>query len=392
MKHTRFFRIFSLVACFLLVATSVFAQPGVNRGGNFPDLSYSVSPSRGLQADITKQMMAMPEFKEFFDALTAKIDAEYVKASSQSTFPAPIADYILDKVRDAKGRTDISSKDVIELFYSEIELVQLEAFVEKLYEEKLASQGTPEPIVLGNNARLTVVTKFSPAELDGIIEFLPPFVTLDLIKAEVNNFLVSFGMMGQPEIKLFIGGQKLEGRSDYATVISLNRELVEQKLAVMQNERFRQFLFGDNAPFQSLRVSRGFFEVGQAEIEKKIADGIANSGDRDMLRILEQVNSFMLTTRDIDGKTATQIRLALTNEDTAEGLLDMANGGKAFLRFMAGSANVDADAKKLLNFVLNTEIVRNGSSLTATINWSNAEFVQLLNDGLKKGVVELNKR
>jgi len=159
----------------------------------------------------------------------------------------------------------------------------------------------------------------------------------------------------------------------------------------MQNERFRGFIFGDSAPVKSLRFGQGIFEIARAEIQKKIADGHANSGETDVLRIIEQINSFSVVTRDTDGKTTTQLRLALANEDIANDLKDMANGGKAMLRFMAGSAYVDADAKKLIDFVLNTEIVRDGTNLTATINWSNESFLQILKDGFKKGVSEINK-
>ena len=391
MKLSRFFRNFTLTACLMLAATTLFAQPPGNRGGNFPDVSYSVSPSRGVQCDLAKQILALPEFKDFANALTAKIDAEYDKVSEQPGFPAPVADYFLDKVRDAKGRNDISSKDVLELFYSEIELVQIEAFAKAAYEAGASVPRDMVPLVIGKNARLTVVTKFAPAELSGILDFIPPFVAFEMFKAVESDFLVSFGIPGQDDLKIFVGGQKLEGRSDYVTVISLNRELVEQKLTMMQNERFRQFIFGENAAVKSLRVGKGVFDILLAETQKKIDAGIANPGDKDFVRILEQVNSFSLVTRDIDGKTSTVIRLALTNEDTAENLKDLANGGKAMLRFLAASDSVDADAKKLIGFVLDTEIVRDGTALTATVNWSNAEFVRLLKDGFKKGVAELNK-
>jgi len=390
----RFFRIASLVSCFLLAAATVFAQPGQfggNRDGNFPDISYSVSPVRGVQTDLVKQVVAMPEFKEFFDAFTAKIDGEYVKVSNQPGFPAPVVDYFLDKIRDAKGRTDISSQDAVELFCSEIELIQLEAFAKKAFDDGAIQPGQNNPEV-AKYLRLTVVTKFRPAELSGILDFVPPFVPFEMYKTSENDFLVSFGAPDNSGIKLFVGGQKLGGRDSYVTVIGLNRELVEQKLTMMQNERFRAFMFGDNAPVGSLRVSRGVFDALKAEVQKKIADGTANPGDKDALRIIEQVNAFSVSTRDLDGKTNTVIRLALTNEDTAEGLKAMADGGKAMLRFMAGSENVDADARKLINFVLNTEIVRDGTNLTATINWSSDDFLQLVKDGLKKGTAEIKNR
>ncbi|MCL2119881.1 MAG: hypothetical protein FWH27_15800 [Planctomycetaceae bacterium] len=391
MKHTRFSRIFSLVACFLLAATTVFAQPGGNQPrGDFPDISYSAALARSVQSDCMEKILAMPEFQEFFNALTARIDAEYVKVSNQSAFPAPVADYFLDKVRDAKGKTEISSKDVIELLFTEFELVQLEAFAKKAYDAGAVKPGQNNPDV-GKYVRLTVVTKFPPAELGGIVDFIPPFITMDMIKAMESDFLVSFSVPGQTDVKLFVGGQRLEGRSDYVTVLSLSREMVEQKLTQMQNERFRQFLFSDNAPFETIRLGKGVFDVLLAETQKKIDAGTANPGDNDFIRILEQVNSFSMITRDIDGKTGTVIRLALTNEDAAEGLKDLANGGKAFLRFMAGSATVDADAKKLINFVLDTEIVRDGTNLTATINWSNEAFLDMLKDGFKKGIAEINK-
>jgi len=391
MKPTRFFRFSCLVSCILLAATTLFAQPRGVPAGNFPDFFYTVSPSRSLESDLVRQILAMPEFAEFFDAVTAKIDAEFDKASRQPAFPVNVTDYFLDKVRDAKGRRNISSKDVIELFFSEIELIQVEVFAGEALEASASVPSDMVPIVIGRNARLTFVTKFSPAELAGILDFIPPFITMEMFKAEESDFLVSFGVLGQPEMKLFIGGQKLRGRDDYVMVVSLDRERIEQKLSPRQSGLITSFLIGENAAIKSLRISRGFVEVLQAGVQKKIADGTANSGDRDFLRVLEQVNSFGVVTRDIDAQTTTRMTLTLTNEDTAEGLLAIALGGKAALRLLASSESVDADAKKLIDFVLNTEIVRVNNRLSASINWSSPEFVRLLQDGFKKATAEIKK-
>ncbi len=392
MKRTRFFRIFSLVSCFLLAATSVFAQQGGGRDGNFPDISYTVSPTRSMQTDLVKQMTAMPEFGEFYDALTARIDEEYVKASNKHDFPAPVADYLLDKVREAKGKTKISSKDVIELFFSEFELIQVEVFAKKAYDAGIFDGERNSEI--REYVRLTIVTKFSPAELSGLLDLIKPMVAVDMIKSEENDFLVGFSDPNKKEDeKVFLGGRKLENRDDYAVVISFSRDLVERKLDMMQSDRARRFLLADDAPVKSLRIGKGVFEVIKADIQKKIDSGEAKSGNnKDAVRIVEQIDNFSAVTRDMDGKTCTQLRLALTGDQVASDLKDMADGGKAMLRFMAGSDNVDADAKKLIDLLLNTEIVRDGATLTATINWSSDEFLKIVKDGLVKATAEINKK
>ena len=390
MKH-RFSRIFSFVTGLLLVATTVFAQPGGNQQReNFPDISYSAALSRSVECDCMKQILAMPEFQEFFNVATAKIDSEAAKMRYQLFMFLPVIDQVLDKVRDAKGKKDISSKDVIELVFTEFELVQFEAFIKKAYDEGAIKPGQGNPDVI-KYLRLTAVTKFCPAELAGVLDFFKQFLTVT-IDGDEDDFFVSIKDPSKADTTLFIGGQKLKGRSDYAVVIGFNRDLIEQKLTLMQNERFRGFLLGgDNAPIETIRIGRGVFDVLQADIQRKIVTGTANPGDKDFLGIVEQVNSFSMITRDAAGKTGTVIRLALTNEDTAEGLKEMANGGKAMLRFVAASATMDADTKKLINFLLDTEIVRDGTTLSATINWSNEAFLQLLKDGFKKGVTEIKK-
>jgi len=389
---TRFFRILSLASCFLLAAATVFAQPGGNfpNSSNFPDISYSVSPTRCVESDLMKQVIAMPEFAEFFDALTAKVDEEFVKVNNQLFMFAPVIEQVLDKVRAAKGKKEISSKDVIELFFSEVEQVRFSVYLKKAYDDGAIKPGQDNPELI-KYLQLALVTKFSPAELSGVVDFFKIFLTVT-VQGDENDFFVSIKDPNKGDTTLYIGGQKIQGRDRYYVMIGFDRERIERGLEMVQNERFRTFLLSDSGPVKSLFIGKGVFDVLKAEIQKKIDSGTANSGDRDGLRIIEQVNAFSVTTRDIDGKTSTQIRLALTNEDTAEGLKDMANGGKAMLRFLASSEGVDADARKLINFVLNTEIVRDGINLTATINWSNGDFLQFVKDGLKKGTAEIKKR
>ena len=386
MKRTRFFQIFSLVSCFLLAASAVFAQPGEGRGGNFADFSYSLSPTRTVELGVVKQLIGTSEFAEFFDAFTAKIDEEYVKASNQPNFPAPIADPILDKVREAKGKTEISSKDVIELFFSEVELIQFEAYLKRAYDAGATEKNNPE---LGKYVRLTFVTKFSPAELAAVLDILKVFIAVDMIKAEENDFLVSFCDPNNSEIKLFIGGRNIEELGNYVTVFSFSRELVEQRLNMMQNERGRRFMLGENTPAESLRLGGGVFDVAKAELQKKIDAG--ENKEKDMLRIVEQINNFSLVTRDFEGKTGTRARLALNSEQVASDLKDMAEGGKAMLRFIAGSESVDANARALLDLLLNTEIERDGQNLVATINWSNDDLAQLAKDVFKKMTADIKK-
>ena len=386
MKRTRFFQIFSLVSCFLLAASAVFAQPGEGRGVNFADFSYTVSPTRTVELDVVKQLIDTSEFKEFFDALTAKIDEEYVKASNQPSFPAAVTNPILDKVREAKGKTEISSKDVIELFFSEVELIQLEAYLKKAYDAGATEKNNPE---IGKYVRLTVVTKFSPAELAAVLDILKPFIAIDMIKAEENDFLVSFCDPSNSEIKIFIGGRNIEELGNYVTVFSFSRELVEQRLNMIQNERGRRFMLGENTPAESLRLGGGVFDVVKAEIQKKIDAG--ETKEKDTLRIIEQVNNFSLVTRDFNGKTGSRARLALNSEQAANDLKDMAEASKAILRFMAGSDSVDANARALFDLLLNTEIERDGQNLAATINWSNDGLIQITKDVLKNMTADIKK-
>ena len=389
MKRTRFLSVFSLAACMLLAAGAVFAQPREGRDGSFSDLSYTVSPTRIAELDVAKQLLAMPEFVEFFDALTARIDKEYVNASNQPGFPHPAADLILDKVREATGKTAISSKDVIELYFSQIELVQPEVFLKRAYDAGIIGGERKPEAEMGNYMRLTVVTKFNPTELSDLLDMAKGIVTVDVIRGEENDFLVSVSDPNKDDVKLFFGGQKLQNRDGYVTVFSLNRRLVEQKLRQLQGERDGRFLFGENAAAITLRVGKGAFEVAEAETQKKIDDG--NDGEKDMLRIIEQVNSFSAVTRDFNGKTNTQLRLALSNEDTARDLKDIANGGKAILRFMAGSDKVDADARKLIVLLLESEIEQDGANLVARINWSSDEFLQLAKKALKDAAVKVKE-
>lgn len=386
MKRTRFFSMLSLIGGLLLVTNAVFAQPGSGRDGNFPDFSYTASPTRIVELNVVQQLINTPEFSELFDALTARIDEEYVKASNQPNFPTPAADLILDKVREAKGKTAISSKDVIELFFSQVELIQIEAFIKKAYDA--GDIGPTAKEKSGEYARLTFVTKFSPSELAGLLDMVRNIVTVDTIKGEKDDFLVSVYDPSK-EDKLYLGGRKIEDLDNYVIVFGLRRDLVEQKLDRMQNERGRRFLFGENAPAKSLRIGKGVFEVAEIETQKKVDAG--NTKEKDMLRILKQVNSLIVVTRDFDGKTGTQLRLVLNGEDAASDLKDIANGGKAFLRFIIGSDGIDANARQLINQLLDSEIEQNEQTLSVTINWSNDQFVQLAKDAFKKIAADIKK-
>ena len=385
MKRTRFFCMINMMCCFLLAASTVFAQPE-RRGENFPDVAYSASPTRIVELDMVKQVIGSPEFTEFFDALTAKIDQEYRKVSFQPGFPSPIADVILGKVREAKGISKVSSKDVIELFFSEVELIQLEAYLKKAYDAGVMVPNNPET---GKYFRVTFVTKFSPAELSGLLDILKPFAPVEMIKGEENDFLVSIRDPNQSDVKLFLGGQKIEALDRYAVVFSLSREMVEQKLTFMQNERARRFMFGENAAAKSLWVGKGFFEMMEADTQKKIDAG--NDNEKDTLRIIKQVNFFSATTRDFDGKTGTRLRLVLADEKAVSDLKAMAEGGKAMLGFIANSDNTDACLKKLIGLLQGVEINQDGQSLTVAINWSDDELIQLAKEGLKKATAEIKK-
>ena len=389
MKQTRFFRIFSLVSCFLLVATTAFTQsgrPGGNRGDNFPDFSCMVSPTRSTQLDFVKQMAAIPEFAESINVLAARFDEASINVTDQPEASARLTEYFLGKIREAKGKTEISSKDVFELLCSHVELIQIETFVKKAYEAIKAAGNedgqADSGLAFYDHARLTVVTKFSPAEFSGMRDLFPPEIKFDIIKGGENDFLVILGSDDYPS-KYFIGGQKLEGRDAYVTVLGINRDLVEQKLRMVQDERFRTYLLGDNAPASSLWLGKGVFDVMKEASLKATLDSDVNYNNY----MLEQINGFSAVTRDIDGKTNVQIRLALADDETVDGLVDIAKGGMALLRFMS-AADSNENTKMLLNFMRSIGIVRDGTTLTATINLSSDEFLRMAKGALVKGTEE----
>jgi hypothetical protein len=341
---------------------------------------------------LTKKILATTEFKNFYDALTAKIDAEYDKASKKSEFPTKLADFLLEKVREVKGE-NISSQDVLELFADQFELIQVDAFVKKGYDEIKNAPPFRIAFLANQNIRLTFVVKFHPAELAGIIEYFKDEsdkVRFELIEPDTDHFVVKFSDPNE-RVSVYAGGRKIEKTDTYAVVFSGDREAVDQKLNQLQNERVQQFLFGENAPAKSLRVGRDVFDVLKQELQNKIDAGNANNGTKDAIRIIEQITDINIITRDFDEKTGTQFRVTLTSEEAATNLKDLAQAGKVFLTFAAGSENVDENAKKLINLLLDTEIHQDGKILTARINWSNDSFLEIVKQGLQESIKKLEK-
>jgi len=404
MKKTR---ILGLICGMIFAATAGFAQPQEQQPqqqGQRSDLVYTVNLAKAADLNLTKEILATQEFKDFFASLTNKIDTDYVKASQAPIFPTKLADVLLEKVREAKGKNNISSKDVLELLADQVELVQFDGFIKKGYENwtKRGDSDLALPLIAYYHkfASITFVVKFPPAELAGIIEYFETVkdnITFEIVEPDTENFVVKFSYRGVQSadnpgdpnkwVSIYAGGRKIEKLGTYAVVFSGDRDLIDRKLNQLQNERSQGFLFGENAPAKSLRIGKGVFDIVKQETQKKIDAGDKNS--KDALRMIEQIENVNISTRDFDGKTGTQIRVALATEEAATNLKDLAEAGKVLLTFAAGSENVDENGKVLLNLLLDTEIKQNEKTLTARINWSNAAFLEIVKKALKDADMEI---
>ncbi|MDR1491992.1 MAG: hypothetical protein LBT05_04645 [Planctomycetaceae bacterium] len=393
--------VWSFICGIVFTATTAFAQQEIQLK---PDVVYTVNLTKTAELNWIKEILATTEFKNFYDALTTKIDAEYDKASKKFGFPTKLADFLLKKVREVKEKEDISSKDVLEVFADQFELIQVDAFVKKAYNDYL-QQNTPSHEISGTtwvkqNIRVTFVVKFHPAELAGITEYFEDAkgkIRFELIEPDTDNFLVKFSDPNEI-FSVYAGGRKIENTDTYAVVFSGDRKFVEQKLNQLQNKNIQQFLFGENAPAKWIRAEKSLFEVlkqvFQQEIQKKIDNGGAGKDAKDVIRIIEQIEqieSVDFITRDFNEKTGSQLQITLTSEKTATNLKDLAEAGKVFLTFAAGSDNVDENGKKLLNLIINAEIKQDGKILTALINWSDDTSFEMIKQGLQDTAKKLKK-
>ncbi|MDR1384155.1 MAG: hypothetical protein LBJ67_09960 [Planctomycetaceae bacterium] len=356
--------VWSFICGIAFTATAAFAQQELIQQ---PDVVYTVNLSKTAELNLTKEILATTEFQKFYDALTTRIDAEYDQAAKKPEFPTKLADFLLGKVREAIGKENISSKDVLETFAEQFELIQVEGFVKNGYERLREIDPAMAKLFAALYMRITFVVKFHPAELGGIVEYFEDAkdkIRFELIEPDPDNFLVKFSDPNET-ISVYAGSRKIENTDTYAVVFSGDTKLIEQKLNQLQKE---QNLFGENASAETFYVTHGAFDVLKQALQK--AKNVTNV-TKDAIRVIEQVEKVNFDTRDFNGKTGTLFQVTLSSEEAATSLKTLAEAGKVFLTFAAGSDNMDENGKKLINLILDTNIQQDGKELSAIINWSN---------------------
>jgi len=370
--------------CFFLIVSLSFtalAQERQRRGdgqggrGGQADrgdyFTYSVSPSKALKCNLFQRVQSLPEWNVFFNTLTSKIDAQYVAASNLPIFPSDLADDLLDKLRDATGKRNVTSKDVLGLFFEQTDLVQLEINAKKAYDSGAES--------IPKFTTLSFVFKFNPAELSCVLDPLTEGTHYRFIKSDPDNFLIAFTLPFNQQ-KVYVQGVKLAKHNRYALVISGDQALVERKVGQFQNsDRLIQLALDDKSPIETIRIGSGVIGILKAEVQNRLN---LDAGQRSMLKVLDGIESIRITTGDESNRTLTRVELQMTNAEAAQKLRGLAEMGIAGLDFIRNS-DIDPLAKKGIDFLSTADARETERGFVVELNCSQRAFTDLVAAFLK---------
>ena len=363
-------RLFSCLAVFVMTASSAVMA------ADAPDAYFYSNISRGLQSSAVKWVGSQPEWKGFADALTQKIDSEYVKAEGNPGFPKELADMVLDKVRDATGNRNVSSKDVIGLIGREFEAVMVSVWMDSTLEKP--------------DATIAIFTKFDPTELESFLKFVPQaFYTQ--VRKDSNETLYKFF---SPDGKTpFLGFRNVSGSGSYVIVISEKQDRVEQQLGLAKSGDLGKMVLQQSGPFKKIEITSTFIDKAR---EKAVQEVKAKAGDdpnaKNAINILENLESIALEVGDKDDATGVKLSILMKKEEDAKNLKEAAEGFIALLKMVAAyNSDIDENGKKAIALLTKIAIQQESKSVSAYLNLNQAEIGDAVKEILTKVTAELKK-
>ena len=366
-------RLFSCVAAFALTASSAIMA------ADTPDAYAYSNFSRGLQSNAVKWVTSRPEWKPFADAFTAKIDAEYEKAEGRPGFPYELADMVLGKVRDATGNKNVTSKDVIGLISQQFEAVLVCAWMDSTLEKP--------------DVTVAIFTKFDPTELESFLKFIPQaFYTQ--VRKDSNETLYKFF---SPDGKTaFLGFCKVAGNDSYVIVVSEKQDRVEQQFGLAKSGDLGKLVLQQSGPFKKVEITSALIDKVR---EKIVADVKAKAGEDDpnaknIIKILENLDSVVLTAGDESDATIVKLAVSMKNEEDAKNLKEAAEGFIAVLKMVAAySSDIDENGKRAINLLTKVgKIQQDAKTVSASVNLNLAEIEDIVKEILVKGTENMTRQ
>lgn len=352
----------------------VFAAPCAF-AAELPDAYAYSNLSRGLDCKLVQFIVAQPEWQPFADTFTKKIDAEYEKAQSRHDFPKDLANMALDKVRNATGKKEISSKDVIELIAEEFEAIQISVWLES---------GVEKPDVA-----VSLFTKFDPVELESFLKFVPQWL-YKKVKQDSEGTLYKFSQDGKD---MYIGYTKLADRGDYVIAACEKQSRVDQQLEFAKSGEFLNTALVSDGAFKKVEITPTFFDKARENILEQIkAKTNKDPNAENVVKILENLESLKYEVADDSETTSGKLSVTMKNDDDAKNLQEIAEGLIASAKMLAMfSADIDENGKKLISLVSQIKIQQDGQTASATIRCNAPEIESLIKEILAKATEELKK-
>lgn len=364
-------RLFVLCASLIVFSGAVVAASEAA-----PDAVAYSNLSRALQSDVVKKVTALPQWKEFSDALIAKIDSEYAKQQSQPTFPKEIGDMLLEKIRTGSGKTQISSRDAFELYFKYVQGAQINTWL---------SEDKPEP-----EGAIMIFTKFEPTELESFLKFVPGHI-YSVLKKETDLTLYRFTHDNK---EVYLGFTSVAGGVDsYVIVLSETQSRVEEQLKAAKTDAFEKTLYAKEGPFKKLELPEVFFEKARKIALQQLKDkSNGDVGTENMIKILENIESLQLTLGDESAGTRLNLIVTMKTEDEAKNLQEVAQGLLAMLRMVAMyNAELDENARKAIDLATKIQVKHEAQVASVSFNLSDEKLLELLAEVLPKLTEELRK-
>ena len=350
----------------LCLAVLFFAAPLAVSAADAPDAYAYSNLARGFDSKLVKFIASQPEWKPLIGALTQKIDAAYPEARNAPGFPKEFVDMALDKIRLATGKSEFSSKEILEVLRYEFEAVLVSLW---------APPQSDKPEVA-----LSVFMRFDPVELEDFLKLLPPSV-YNQVKKDSSGTIYRFTVDGNT---VYAGHTQLARRGDYLLAVSEHQSRVEQQLAFAKSDEFQKTVLASSGPFGKIEITPAYFNRAR-EMGFPMADP-------NVAQVLENIEGLSLYTEDTSESTVTRLAVTMKKEEDAKDLKDTAEGFVAMIRMFASfNPDIDENGKRAIGLLSQIKFDQDAKTLRVSVSYNTPEFESVLKEFLVKALEELTK-
>ena len=367
---TRGFKMKRTLLALSMAFFTIFPGIAEAQSNGKPDVVVQTNITRAVGSDFVNRITALPEWNDLVNALTTKIDAEYMKNESKPDFPHEAANMFLDKIKAATGKSEVSSWDVLNLCFKNAEAAQVKVWI-------------------GSNDKHDVVfsffTKIKPADFDSFMKFIPPQIYTKIESG--GNMIIKVSGDGDSVFGAFA---KVAGRDSYIYVASNKLNLLEEQLNLAKTDGFKDTIFAQSGPFKQITVEPSFFVKARKFAIEEVKKSVNDKDKQNLVLILEKVDSLKLSTADVSGVTVGTIELTTTDPEVTKVVQEMAVGGIAFLKFASMfMADFDEGGKIIVEQATKIDLKLNDKTLKASYNFSNPQLIALVKMLLPKAIEEI---